>query len=88
MAEVRDVEGDSGAESPERARWKADWEASVREEIEILRMWSGALPAIVSAPARPWNGRWLTPEEKRTACMIYHQEDAQAALEWLSENAW
>jgi hypothetical protein len=56
-------------------------------DVEELRVWSGALPAIVGAPARPWNGRQLTAEEKERARWIYVTMGAQAAYEWLSENA-
>jgi hypothetical protein len=56
-------------------------------DAEELRVWSGALPAIINAPARPWNGRELTVEEKLKARWIYSISGAQAAYEWLSENA-
>ena len=58
------------------------------EELEQLRVWSGALPAIVYAPARPWNGRELTDDERFNAWLWYVAEGPQAALEWLSEHAW
>lgn len=57
------------------------------ERVEELRIWSGALPAILGAPARPWNGRQLTAGERAGAAHIYQNEGAQAALEWLSEVA-
>lgn len=58
------------------------------ESVEELRVWSGALPAILGAPARPWNGRQLTAGECAGAAHVYHHEGIQAALEWLSEVAW
>lgn len=64
-----------------------DAEMSLEEMVEELRIWSGSLPAILGAPARPWNGRELTEEEKRVAYEVYVNAGPQAALEWLSENA-
>lgn len=55
-------------------------------QIELCRVWSGALPAIFQAPARPWNGHTLTPEECRSARRAYFADGPQGALEWLSEN--
>jgi hypothetical protein len=56
-------------------------------DAEELRVWSGALPAIINAPARPWNGRQLTERERLNARWVYITEGAQAAYEWLSEHA-
>ena len=58
------------------------------ELLEELRMWSGALPAIVYAPARPWNGRELTDDERFMAWLWYVEAGPQGALEWLSQEAW
>jgi hypothetical protein len=57
------------------------------EDAEELRVWSGALPAILDAPARPWNGRRLTEDEKIGARLAYVLAGPQAAYEWLSEHA-
>jgi hypothetical protein len=56
-------------------------------DAEELRVWSGALPAIINAPARPWNGRALTERERLNARWVYVTEGPQAAYEWLSEHA-
>lgn len=64
-----------------------DAELSLEEMVEELRIWSGALPAILGVPARPWNGRELTEAEKSMAYQMYVNAGPQAALEWLSENA-
>ena len=56
-------------------------------DAEELRLWSGALPAIIDAPARPWNGRELTQRERCAARTRYYCCGPQAALEWLSEHA-
>jgi hypothetical protein len=57
------------------------------DDAEELRVWSGALPAIINAPARPWNGRALTERERLNARWVYVTEGPQAAYEWLSEHA-
>lgn len=62
------------------------WPGYTEEDVEALRVWSGALPAICEAPARPWNGRKLTAQEKAMARQAYWQDGAQAAFEYLSEN--
>lgn len=65
--------------------------------VDVLRTFSAALPAIFGAPARPWNGRVLTDQECRAARKAFRTEyrrtgslwfAAQAAHEWLSEAAW
>jgi hypothetical protein len=67
---------------------KADTFDLLHTQVEELRVWSGALPAILGVPARPWNGRELTKAERDKARDVYLTEGAQAAYEWLSENAW
>ena len=57
------------------------------EQVEELRVWSGSLPAIIGAPARPWNGRALMADERALAAYAYYCEGVQAAFEWLSEHA-
>jgi hypothetical protein len=71
---------------------EANWDTAMTppytlEDAEALRVWSGALPAIIEAPARPWNGRALTSYEKAMARVALFLDGPQAALEWLSENA-
>jgi hypothetical protein len=75
------VEAKSGVESGPAAIGFDETDA------EELRVWSGALPAIINAPARPWNGRALTERERLNARWVYVTEGAQAAYEWLSEHA-
>ncbi len=84
MEKVAPVAGEAGVTEAQGSGWEADREAAVEE----LRIWSGALPAIVYAKARPWNGRELTDDERFMAWALYEDEGPQAALEWLSENAW
>ncbi len=51
--------------------------------LDEARIWSASLPAVFGYPARPWNGRELTPEE----CARARAAAMQAAFEWLSEHA-
>ncbi len=56
--------------------------------VDDLRIWSAALPAILGYPSRQWNGRDLTEAECASARLALLEGGPQAALEWLSENAW
>lgn len=64
-------------------------------DIDVLQMYSAALPAIVGLPARPWNGHVLTTDERAMALAAARSElrqtgaqglAAQAAHEVLSEH--